>query len=258
MRRLGAAALVVLLAGCYTGEGSGELAYRAYAVDAFSRISLAGALEVDVVEGDFRVVASAEDNILPTVVVRVRDGTLLLGRDVDWIDGIRPTLPARVTVFAPELGGLSVAGNGHATVRGVGATAVRFAVSGSGGLALADVPAEVVEIDLEGSATLSATGIDATAVALAMQDSSQAVVAGRTQALHVDVSGSVVHRGIDLLAVRATVDVDGAAQAFVWVQEALVARVGGVGRLAYRGEPSVEQTIRREGRLLPLGLADGP
>ena len=246
--------LLAFAAGCYTGEGSGEVAYETYEAAGFSRIALSGAAEVTVEQGDFAVTASAEDNVLPTLVVYGQDDTLILGRDVDWIDGIRPTVPIRIVVAVPELAGVSVSGSGRVVVRGVGANAVSFTVSGSAGLDLTDVPAKVVEVEVEGAGTLDASGIDAVAFAARMRGAAQAVVAGRAEAVHVDVAGSVLYRGAELRAQRATVAVDGAAQAFVWVDEALDARVGGVGRLGYRGSPVIERTIQREGRMAALGL----
>ena len=254
MRRLVVIPLLVLATGCYTGEGSGEVAYQTFPVSGFSRIALSGAAEVTVTEGDFAVTASAEDNVLPTLVVRAEGDTLFLGRDVDWIDGIRPTVPIRIGVSLPELADVAISGSGRVAVRGVGANAVAFTVSGSGGLDLVDVPAQVVQIDMEGAGTLIASGIDAVAFAADMRDAAQAVVAGRADVAHVDVAGSVLFRGASLRVRQATVEVDGAAQAFVWADESLDAKVGGAGRLGFRGEPAVTQTIQREGRIAPLGL----
>lgn len=246
--------ILALAAGCYTGEGSGEIAYQTFAVADFSRIALSGAAEVTVTSGEFAVTASAEDNVLPTLVVRGEGDTLFLGRDVDWIDGVRPTLPIRIAVSLPELVGVGISGSGRVAVRGVGANAVAFTVSGSGGLDLVDVPAKIVRIDVEGAGTVVASGIDAVAVAADMRDAAQAVIAGRADVAHVDVAGSVLFRGVELRVRQATVEVDGAAQAFVWAHETLDARVGGVGRLGVRGQPEITQTIQREGRITALGL----
>lgn len=258
MRPLLTIPMLALVAGCYTGEGSGEVALRSYDVAAFSGIALSSDGTVTVLPGDFAVTASAEDNILPTLKVQTRDDTLVVWRDVDLIDGIRPTVPIRLTVTAPQLATVAVSGSGRVVVRGVGAPVVGYSVSGAGALDLSDVPATRVGIDVAGSGTVSATGIRAAEFAAELRGAAQAVVGGTADVATVDVSGSALYRGAHLRAGQAVAEVDGAAQAFVWADEALKGRVGGVARLGYRGSPALEVAIRRDGRLFAVAVPPPP
>ena len=258
MRRLLMIPVLALAGGCYTGEGSGEVALKSYDVAAFSGIALSSDGTVTVLPGDFAVTASAEDNILPTLQVETRDDTLVVWRDVDWIDGIRPTVPIRVTVTVPQLKSVAVSGSGRVVIRGVGSPVVDYSVSGAGALDLVDVPAARVRIDVVGSGTVSASGIRATELAAVLRGGAQAVVAGTADVSTVNVSGSGLYRGAHLRARQVVAEVDGAAQAFVWADEGLTARVGGVARLGFRGNPAVEETIQRDGRLFPVAVPLSP
>ena len=258
MRRLLTIPMLWLAAGCYTGEGSGEVALKTYDVAAFSGIALSSDGTVTVLPGDLAVTASAEDNVLPTLKVQTRDDTLVVWRDVDWIDGIRPTLPIRFTVTVPQLANVAVSGSGRVVIRGVGSPVVEYSVSGAGGLDLVDVPARRVRIEVDGSGTVSASGFRAEDFAVELRGAAQAVVAGTTDVATVNVSGSVLYRGAHLRARRVVAEVDGAAQAFVWAEETLQARVGGVARLGVRGAPAVEETIQRDGRLFAVAAPVSP
>lgn len=258
MRRLVMIPMLALAAGCYTGEGSGVVALKSYDVAAFSGIALSSDGTVTVLPGDFAVTASAEDNILPTLQVQTRDDTLVMWRDVDWIDGIRPTVPIRFTVTVPQLANVAVSGSGRVVVRGVGSSVVDYAVSGAGELDLVNVPAKRVRIAVDGSGTVSASGIHATEFAAQLRGAAQAVVAGTTDVATVNVSGSVLYRGSDLQAREVVAEVDGAAQAFVWADETLEARVGGIARLGFKGDPEVQETIQRDGRLFAVAVLSPP
>ena len=254
MRRLVMIPMLALAAGCYTGEGSGVVAFKSYDVAAFSGIALSSDGTVTVLPGDFSVTASAEDNILPTLRVQTRDDTLVVWRDVDWIDGVRPTVPIRFTVTAPQLASVAVSGSGRVVVRAVGSSVVDYSVSGAGALDLVDVPASRVRIVVDGSGTVSASGIRATEFTAELRGAARAAIAGTTDVATVDVSGSVLYRGAHLRARQVDAQVDGAAQAFVWADEKLQGYVGGITGLGYRGSPALEVEIRRDGRLFPVAV----
>ena len=252
MRRVPLLLLLGLTAGCYTGQGSGEVALQSYDVTGFTGIALSSQGNVTVLPGDFAVTASADDNVLPSLTVQRRGETLLLGREADWIDGVRPTVPIRFTVHAPALKAVSISGSGSVAVRGIRTTAIEFSISGSGALDLADVRAERLVVNVNGSGTVFATGIDVAEFTVELRGAARAVVNGVATLANVDVAGSALYRGADLRSRKAVVAVGGAAQAFVWADEELDARINAAGRLGYRGNPAVEQTIQRDGESFTL------
>lgn len=253
-RALVVVSMLALAAGCYTGEGSGVVALKSYDVAAFSGIALSSDGTVTVLPGEFAVTASAEDNVLPTLRVQTKDDTLVVWRDVDWIDGVRPTVPIRFNVTVPQLANVAVSGSGRVVVRAVGSPVVDYSVSGAGALDLVDVPANRVRIAVDGSGTVSASGIRATEFAVELRGAAQAVLAGTTDVATIDVSGSVLYRGAHLRARQVDARIDGAGQAFAWADETLQGYVGGIAGLGYRGSPALAVEIRRDGRLFPVAV----
>ena len=252
MRHVPVLLLLGLAAGCYTGQGSGEVALQSYDVTGFTGIALSSHGDVTVLPGDFAVTASAEDNVLPSLTVQRRGETLLIGREVDWIDGVRPTVPIRFTVHAPALAAVAISGSGSVAVRGFRATVIEFSISGSGALDMADLHAERLVLHVNGSGTVFATGIDVAEFTAELRGAARAAVTGVATVANVDAAGSVLYRGADLRSRKVVVEVGGAAQAFVWADEELDARINGAGRLGYRGNPAIEQTIQRDGESFAL------
>ena len=256
MRRLLTMALLpIAAAGCYTGQGSGAVAFQSYDVTDFSRLALIGAGEVLVLPGDFAVLASAEDNVLPSLIVRADGATLFIGREVDWIDGVRPTVPIRYTIYMPMLDAVSVSGSGKVAVHGLRLVRAELSISGSGALDLVDCEAEQLVVTIDGSGMLKVSAVTVESLSVALRGSARAVVAGRAGDLQLTTRGSALYRGVDLRARQADVDIGGAAQAFVWADEVLRARVHGAGRLGHGGGAAVEETLQRDGASFPLGLS---
>ena len=242
------------LAGCYTGEGSGDIAHRSWPVEPFTKLALSSAADVLVLPGPFQVTASTDDNVLPTLTVSQRDETLILGRDVDWIDGIRQTVPIRFVVKVPQLAAVSTSGSGNVLIRGVGGTSMDFTVSGAGSLDLADLPTRHWQVRIDGAGKVFATGISAETVDVTLRGAARATMYGTTESATVRASGSTRYRGAHLQAEAVAAEVDGAAQVHVWAVQTLNARVGGVGQLGYRGSPHREELQQREGRTFALDL----
>ena len=198
---------------------------------------------------------SAEDDVLPTVYVQRRGETLVIGRDVDLIDGIRATLPIDVRVAMPALDGVSVSGSGSVAVRGGGfeETALQLEITGAGSIDLAEMRAPALAIEMSGAGRLNATGLEARDVQATVRGAGQVALAGVAETTTVLVSGASLFRASELRALKANVDVTGAGQVAVWAEDALQVRIDGSGRVLYRGAPTIRQTVQRDGQLVALG-----
>ena len=254
-----AAPLLFGLTACFSADGSGRLAFRTYDVSGFSAVALGSEGVVTITPGEFAVSASAEDDVLPTVTVQRRDETLVIGRDVDPIDGIRSTVPVEIRIAMPTLGAVSVSGSGAVVVRGLNAdaSALRLEIVGAGAIDLASLRAPVLAIDVSGAGRLSATGVEAGEVQAKVRGSGRVSLAGVAEAATIAVSGASLFRASQLRASNVDVDVTGAGQVAVWARNALQARIDGSGRVLYRGTPTIRQTIQRDGELVALGAAAG-
>ena len=245
--------LATALAGCYTGEASGRLAVAEFEVGEFSEVVMSGGGNVTVLPGEYAVSASAEDDVLPSLRVRSSGGKLHLGREVDWIDGVRPTLPIEYRVSLPRLDALTVSGNGAAKVRGVDSgDELALSASGAGSIDATPVLAATTVVRVDGAAAVTLAGLDADAFRAVVAGSGHVSATGVADRLDIEVDGSGLYRGDGLQGSSVRVKVHGAGQAFVWAEDRLDADVGGAGRVVYRGEPVIEKRVRDDDQLVRL------
>ena len=252
-QRIPVALLALVVTGCYTGEGSGRVVVERFDVEAFSEIVLSSGGRVTVVPGENAVSVSAEDDVLPSLHVAVDGTTLHLQREVDWIDGIRPTVPVEFRVAMPMLDAVRVSGSGRVAIRGVEfGTETTFAASGAGSIDAVAVACRGLVAEVDGAGEIFVTGINASTFRGVVGGSGRITAQGSAEEVDVAVGGSGLYRGSDLRGSSTRVEVGGVGQAFVWAVERLEAGVGGEGRVVYRGDPSIEERVRQDDRVVAM------
>ena len=244
----GAAALT----GCYTSEGSGRVVVETFDERDFTEVALAGDGRLVVTAGEYRVSVSAEDDVLPSVRVRRKGPALLLGREVDWLDGVRPTVPVEFRVTLPATRAVRVSGSGEAVLGDVAGDSLRLAVSGSGHIRAGQVRVPELALDLSGAGSILVADARASKVAATITSSGNLSVAGATEDLALRISGAGLFRGSELRAAEAAVQVTGSGKALVWPERHLGARVTGAGSVSYRGEPELDASVQGAGRVARL------
>lgn len=250
--RLGAALGLAALVGCYASEGSGHVVVRTYDLRGFAEIALTGAGRLLVSEGDYAVSASAEDDVLPSLRVELHDDVLVLGRHVDWTDGVRPTVPVEFRVSLPAARAVRVTGSGEAVIGDVTGEALRLQVSGSGDIRAGALRATSVDIEVSGSGDAQVSALRSGELRCAVNGSGNVSIAGEAEAVTVEVNGTGLYRGSALRSAVAQVAVRGSGKAFVWAEEKLAASITGNGRVTYRGAPVVQASTQGDGRVVPL------
>lgn len=220
MRRAALGATVVtaclLLAGCATTTGSGDVVTEKRPVSGFSAIDLQGVGEVRVtVTGTESLTIEAEENLLPLLRAEVTGDRLVLSTR----QPIRPTEDVVFTVTAATLDGLEVSGSGSITVDAFRTADLTLRVSGSGVIGVTDVDTDRVDVDLTGSGAVGVTGDAAS--------------------LDVSVSGSGSFDGEGLAVEDAEVSVSGSGDVVVNATRSLDVSVSGSGNVRYLGDPSL-------------------
>jgi hypothetical protein len=158
-------------AGCEdVVKGNGDTETEQRSVDAFTQLSVAGAIQAEVTIGSPQAVSvTAARNIVPLIKTEVRDSRLI----VEPRNQYRTTEPVRVTITVPELsyvaatgasgitaGGiradaLTVRASGASTVRAAGsATRVDAEASGASRLRLDELTATDVRVDASGASSI--------------------------------------------------------------------------------------------------------
>ncbi len=102
-------------------------------------------------------------------------------------------------------------------------------------------------LSISGSGDINATGIDAGSFDAEISGSGQIEVAGATETLAVDISGSGLYVGQNLVAADATVSVSGSGRAVINATDRLDADVSGSGSVEYIGDPSLNSSVTGSG-----------
>lgn len=244
---------VIAASGCYAARGSGQVIVETFDVEGFTSISMGGAGRLIIAKGDFNVTVSAEDNVMPSVVVEKRGRNLELGRTVDWLDGVRPTIPIEFRVTMPEIAGIDLAGSGRASMHdfAIGDQPFAAKVSGSGSVELSSLQGAAVNLTVSGSGDISANNIEVRAASITISGAGRISLAGSGEAQSVAVAGSGYINAAEFETRSTKVNISGAGQALVWAEEELTADIAGSGRVTYRGNPQrVVSDVAGSGRVI--------
>lgn len=167
-------------------EGSGNVITESREVSGFNEIVLGGTGRVVVeVTGTESLTIEAEDNIVPFLETRVRNGRLRL----ETTRSISPTVEIVYTITAATLEGLVISGSGIVEADAIDGTDFRVDISGSG-----DVDAEgrlsgLLSISISGSGEFDGESLTVPEGTVDVSGSGNAVV-NVTDELEVSVSGS--------------------------------------------------------------------
>ena len=257
VRRLVPLGLLVLT-GCYTSEGSGRVVVKTFDMRDFTEVALTGDGRLVVTAGEFRVSVSAEDDVLPSVRVRRDGAALVLGREVDWVDGVRPTVPVEFRVTLPQIKAVRVSGSGEAVLGDVAGESLGLTVSGSGDVRASEVRVRELALRLSGAGSILVVDARARKVTTNLSGSGNLSVAGEADSLALQISGAGLFRGSELQLPTASVQVSGSGKASVWAEQHLRARVTGAGRVRYRGDPKLDTSVQGAGRVTRLNDISKP
>ena len=251
--RIAPVLLALILAGCYAGEGSGRVVVERFDVGEFTEVVLSGDGRVIIGPGEYAVSVSAEDDVMPSLSVAADGRTLVLQREVDWIDGVRPTVPIEFRVTLPMLEGVRVSGSAVATIRAVPfGDEATLATSGAASIDAAAVDDGRLIAEVDGAGAILVSGLSATTFRAAVGGSGRITALGEADEVAVDVSGSGLYRGSGLRGTSVRVEAGGAGQAFVWAEHRLDAVVGAEGRVVYRGDPATGARLGEDDRIVPM------
>jgi len=133
-------------------RGNGKLVTQTRNVDAFSGIRISGQLQGYLKLGSPALQLTVDENLLPLIETRVRNGILDI-RNADPETMLIPSKGARIDITAPRL--TSIAAHGAASLRGESAgPSMSLEASGAGLLELA--------LKVEGAVTATASGASRT------------------------------------------------------------------------------------------------
>lgn len=206
---------------------------RSWSVTDFSRISISGSPEVELVEGNVEAVSgNGDDDALDQLEVFVDDGELIVrNKRSSWLGGWKDNDVELVIAFK-SIDQLKVSGAAELRAEQVTSDNLRLAVSGSGDIEIESLDGETLNLTVSGSADVD--------------------VAGSVQDQAVRISGSADYQAEELTSETAQIRISGSGDARVSVSATLDATISGSGSVRYVGDPEVRSRVSGSGDIKQL------
>lgn len=229
--------LLAVLSVCLAlAAGGAQAATRDHAVSAFHGVDVSVPMHLQVVHGEAEGLRlEGDESALSQVEVAVEDGIVRIrarDRHARWKGELRGVLTAR------RVDSVALAGAGSIEAAELAGPSVKASLSGTGKVSVARLEAQQASLSISGAGSLRADG-------------------GKAGSLNVRISGSGDVEAPRVRAVKAAIDIAGTGNATVAASEALKARIAGVGRIGYYGDPRVEKRIGGAGSVSRLGAQPG-
>lgn len=173
-------------------KGSGKIVSEARTVPPFEQVHSSGSAKVVITVGPAQhVEIKTDDNIIPIVETKVRDGRLEIETKDSWSSDTGIT----VTISTPTLKGVGLSGSGDVRVSGVSGGAFAAALSGSGDIT-ASGTAEKVSVAISGSGDAHLYDLAARTAEISVSGSGDVEVSA-SEVLDASIAGSgdVSYRG---------------------------------------------------------------
>jgi len=232
--------------------GSGKMITQSFDVRDFDQIRIGTSGVLYLQQGDeFSLTAEADDNILPVLDIGVEKGVLTV-RTTPEVSRLRfETLVYQITV--PSLSALEISGSADVRAEDFNADSLTIRINGSGDVTFVNLDVQSLSARLSGSGDLILPMVSANSILAEVNNSGRIEVAGVTDSLTVETSGSGELQAEKLRAATAEVAVNGSGNATVWVVDRLDVSISGSGDVQYLGSPEVTEKISGGGELIALG-----
>jgi len=201
-------------------KSSGKTVTREEAFTGFDRVDASNTFDVSITQGDtFSVVLHFDENVQEYLDVRLEDGTLLLGLDLENSYSVEGDVTLEAAITMPQLRGVNLSGASRATISEF-ETEEDFTARISGASRLeGDVVAGAVWLDISGA--------------------SRVELRGGAEDLTVDASGASQANLANFPATDAHIDASGSSRATVLVSGTLDADASGASQVTYAGDPAL-------------------
>jgi len=214
--------------------GSGNVVTETRAVSGFHALDVSYPGEIIIKQGTKESLEiEAEDNLLPGLKTRVRNGVLEIYYERQDGKHVNPTKGVNITIVVKDLTDIDFTSAGELTIEKLTTDKLDVSLSGAGDFELNDIDVQSLRVRLSGAGSMSASGT--------------------ADDLDVTISGFGDFDGAELHDKDARVDISGAGSATVWVDNDLTAKVSGAGSVSYYGSASVSRQISGIGGVNHLG-----
>ena len=226
-----AALILISVQSCswFTPKGNGNIVEEEHQTEFFKEIQVSGNFFIHLKQGnEFAVVVRTDENLLDEIAVKVKGERLI----VKTKSAMRPSRENHLYITVPELIQLEL--NGANTLKTAGT-----------------IRAEKLSVRLNGASELT---MDAEIDQLNVQinGAGEAYFVGIANELTLQVNGAGEFHGLEMNAVKADVQINGAGECDLSVENLLIASINGVGELNYQGDPELKSSVKGAGSITQI------
>ncbi len=204
---------LMALAGCNVMAAGGDSEWRnAKAITAsdsviaaFQEMEVAGPDDVNFVTGEgFHIQATGDAETVKKLRYRIENGKLLIGRAESNWSWDSSDNGAKITVTAPSLSSLGLAGSGDISADQLQGDAVKVELAGSGNIIIKDVVAKSIKSEIAGSGNVELSG----KVAIGDYEIAGSGDINAKNMAHTDAKVSIAGSGDVILTATGNVDAE--------------------------------------------------
>jgi hypothetical protein len=235
-----------------TVRGSGDIQSQSFDVRGFDQVELATIGEVYIEQGDSEsLTIETDDNILPLLAVKVKNGKLTLSTK-DRVN-LRPsgTITYRLTV--KTLTTIVADSSGDLAAGPLAGERLEVLSNASGDVSLESVQVDELVITSRGSGDVTVNETETGSVLAQLTSSGDVKIAGKTTSLRIQSEGSGDLFAGDLQASGVEAELQSSGNATIWAVDKLDMAVDGSGDVAYYGSPRMTSSLGGSGDLRSLG-----
>jgi len=207
-------------------------------IEKFDRIKLKDFGTIILTQGEQEaLVVEADQDLLPDLITEVRNSTLALGLDEDWIGRIGKLISSvfssseyqvTYTITCTDLKEVQINGRGELDCESLSSDSLKLRISGMGEMQFKHLDTDQLDVQISGRGEFSA--------------------AGRADHQQVRISGSGEYQTPNLVGNSMRIVISGQGNATVRVAEDLDITISGLGQVNYYGRPKLHQVISGLGK----------
>jgi predicted small secreted protein len=231
-----ALATAIMISGCSTVRGSGQIVTEERSISEVNRVELASIGRLEITQGSpAKLTVQADDNLMKYITTEVKGNRLVISVKPSGIPlvTIDPSQTIVYKLQLPEPTAIGLSGSGEVVADALDVPEFNVNISGSGKAAITDLRSDSFSYELSGSGKAETTG--------------------EVDHEDVNISGSGRLTAGDLKASSASISISGSGDATVWAVDRLNVSISGSGTVKYYGSPNISEQVSGSGNLRGLG-----
>lgn len=197
-------------------RGNGNIVKQERNISSFSGLEVGGAFRVFLTQGDEeKLVVEADENLLDIIETKVRGGTLIISTN----ENIKQFKTMNIYLTFKDIDDMEISGACHLS----GENKFRF---------------NDLDLDCSGASEVDIK-LSANSLNMDISGASSVDLFGSAERISLDISGASSLDAYELEMVDCDIEVSGAANARISVNNELSAEVSGASKLRYKGNPKI-------------------